>query len=66
MQHSCFPKLFRFRERSRNAGFSCYNVTLLPENDLPLDIKDLLKEDRRFFDGGWIDWLAAYEGPVAE
>jgi hypothetical protein len=26
-----FPKLFVFRERSRNAGFSCYNVTPLPK-----------------------------------
>jgi hypothetical protein len=46
---AAFPKLF-------NAGFSCYNVTPLPENRivalppcLPLDIKDLLKKDTRLF-----------------
>jgi hypothetical protein len=31
-RQNAFPKLFTFRERSRNSGFSCYNVTLLPEN----------------------------------
>jgi hypothetical protein len=29
-------------------------------------IKDSLKEDVKFFDGGWIDWLAACEGTAAE
>jgi hypothetical protein len=29
---AAFPKLFTFRERSRNSGFSCYNVTPLPKN----------------------------------
>jgi hypothetical protein len=27
-----FPNLFTFRERNRNAGFSCYNVTPLLKN----------------------------------
>jgi hypothetical protein len=35
--------------------------TVAPPPCLPLDIKDLLKENKRFwmegvFDGGWIDW----------
>jgi hypothetical protein len=58
--------------RSRNAGFSCYNVTTLPENCappfcLPLDIKDSLKEDSRLldegrlFDGG-VFWLKRIAG----
>jgi hypothetical protein len=55
-----FLKLFIFRERSRNAGFSCYNVTPLPRTVapppcLPLDIKDSLKEDWGFFDGRFFD-----------
>jgi hypothetical protein len=35
--------------------------TVAPPPSLPLDIKDSLKEDKSFFDGGWIDWLAACE-----
>jgi hypothetical protein len=55
---AAFPKLFTFREVAR-AGFSCYNVTPLPrELLLHLDVKDWLKEDEKFFDGGWIDWWA--------
>jgi hypothetical protein len=27
---AAFPKLFMFKERSRNTGFSCYNVTFPP------------------------------------
>jgi hypothetical protein len=54
---TAFPKLFTFRERSRNAGFSCYNVIPLPENCaqppcLPLGIKDSLKENARLLDMG--------------
>jgi hypothetical protein len=42
---------------------------------LPLDIKDLLKEDagffdgglmEGFFDGGWTDWWAACENDAGE
>jgi hypothetical protein len=40
--------------------------TVVPPPCLPLDIKDLLKEVMRFFDGGWIDWLVACEGTAAE
>jgi hypothetical protein len=29
--------------------------TIVPPPCLPLDIKDLLKEDARFFDGGFVD-----------
>jgi hypothetical protein len=70
---AAFPKLFMFRERSRKTGFSCYNVTPLPQNRcsaslFPTGYKRLLKEEARFFDvglmegcfdGGWVDWLAA-------
>jgi hypothetical protein len=43
-------------QRSRNASFSYYNVNAFPKNCcstscLPLDIKDSLKEDMRFFNG---------------
>jgi hypothetical protein len=31
---AAFPKLFTFRE----AGFSCYNVSLLPENCCPTSL----------------------------
>jgi hypothetical protein len=31
MQSSCFSKVI-YVQRSRNTGFSCYNVTPLPEN----------------------------------
>jgi hypothetical protein len=46
-----------FRERSRNTGFSCYNVTTLAENCapppcLPLGIKESLKENTRLLDEG--------------
>jgi hypothetical protein len=48
--------LFIIRERSRNTGFSCYNVKPLSKNyalpHLPLGIKDSLKEDMRLFDEG--------------
>jgi hypothetical protein len=57
------------------AGFSCYNVmplqkTVAPPPCLPLEVKDLLKEDRRFFDrglmegflmGDWVDRRVAGE-----
>jgi hypothetical protein len=33
--------------------------TVAPPPCLTLDIKDSLKEDARFFDGGWMDWCAA-------
>jgi hypothetical protein len=44
--------------------------TIVPPPCLPLDIKDWLREDLRFFDGrffdgGWIDWWAAYENDTA-
>jgi hypothetical protein len=57
---AAFPKLFAFRERSWNTGFSSYNVTPLPRTVapppcLPLDITDSLKEDVRFFDGGLME-----------
>jgi hypothetical protein len=48
-----------------NTGFSCYSVTPLPPC-LPLDIKDSLKEDAGFFDGGWIDWWAAWENATTD
>jgi hypothetical protein len=53
---AAFPKLFTFRE----VGMQVSHVTMLcpsprtvaPPPCLPLDIKDSLKEDSRFFDGG--------------
>jgi hypothetical protein len=45
-------------QRSRNAGFSCYNVMPLLESTappcLPLGIKDSQKEDMRLFALGFL------------
>jgi hypothetical protein len=74
MQHSCFPKLFRFREVATQVSLvtvSCPSPrTVAPPPCLPLAIKDSLKEDARFSDGGffdegWIDWWAACENDAA-
>jgi hypothetical protein len=60
---AAFPKLFKFREAGRQ--FSLVTMshpslrTVAPPPCLPQDIKDLLKEDLRFFVGGWVDWWAA-------
>jgi hypothetical protein len=64
-----FLKLFTFRERSRNADFSCYNVMRLSENCSPppclsLDIKDFLMEDRGVLIG-WL-WAACEAAAAAE
>jgi hypothetical protein len=54
---AAFPKLFKFREVGMQVSLvtmshpSLRTVALLP--CLALDIKDLLKEDMRFFDGGF-------------
>jgi hypothetical protein len=66
--------LFTFREVGTQVSLvtmSCPSPsTVAPPPYLPLDLKDSLKEDRRFFDGGWmevflmgdglIDWLLSY------
>jgi hypothetical protein len=36
-----------------------------PPPCLPLDIEDSLKEVAGIFDGGWIDWWAAFENDAA-
>jgi hypothetical protein len=76
---AAFPKLFTFREVAMQVSL----VTMLrpsprtaaPSPCLPLDIKDLLKEDagffdgglmEDFFDGGWTDWWAACENDAGE
>jgi hypothetical protein len=61
MQNSCFSYVV-YVKRSRNAGFSCYNVTPLPRTAappcLPLGIKDSLKEAFGFWLFGF--WLLAF------
>jgi hypothetical protein len=56
------------RERSRNTGFSCYNVTPLPHAPpcLPLDIKDSMKEEARLFAFGFLMWEALEGKRIAE
>jgi hypothetical protein len=70
MQHNCFPKLFTFREVGTQVSLAPMSRpsprTVAPLPCLPPYIKDSLKEDVGFFDGGWIDWLAACEGTGAE
>jgi hypothetical protein len=67
---AAFPKLFMFREVGLQVflvTMSCLSLRIVPPPCFPLDIKDSLKEDAGFFDGGlmegflmgWIDWLAA-------
>jgi hypothetical protein len=67
---AAFPKLFMVREAGTQVSLVTMSHTSLstaaPPPCLPLNIKDSLKEDRRFFDGGWIDWLVACEGTAAE
>jgi hypothetical protein len=50
-----FPKLFTFREVGTQVSFvamSCPSlITVAPPPCLPLGIKELLKEDRKFFHG---------------
>jgi hypothetical protein len=64
---AAFPKLFTFGEvESRFLLFQCQDHsqrTVAPPPCLPLDIKDSLKEDIRFFDGGFlmgVNCLAGY------
>jgi hypothetical protein len=64
----CTPAAFLKLFRSRNAGFSCYNVTpslrnVAPPPCLSLDIKDLLKEDVRFF---WVKGGFLNEGKLLD
>jgi hypothetical protein len=56
---AAFPKLFMFREVGSQVSLvtmSCPSLrTVAPPPCLPLDIKDSLKEDTRFFDGGLME-----------
>jgi hypothetical protein len=50
--------LFTFRERNRNIGVSCYNVTPLPENCCSTSLfttvyKRLAEEDHGVGEDGW-------------
>jgi hypothetical protein len=83
MHTAAFPKLFTFREVGMQVSLVTMSHpsprTVAPPPCLPLDIKDVLKKDRRFFDGGidarcfdggffngaWIDWWAACENDIA-
>jgi hypothetical protein len=67
MQYNCFSYVV-YVQRSRIAGFSCYNGTSLPKNCcstslFALFIKDSLKEDTEV---GWIeglgDWIGGLTG----
>jgi hypothetical protein len=53
MQHTAFPTMFMFREVESQVSLvtmSCpFLRTVAPPPCLPLDIKDSLKEDVRFF-----------------
>jgi hypothetical protein len=53
MQHSCFPKLFKFREVGRQVSLvtmSCPSPRSVAASPcLPLDIKDSLKEEEEVF-----------------
>jgi hypothetical protein len=52
-----FPKLFTFREVGMQVSLVTVShpslSTAAPPPPLPLDIKDWLKEDGKFFDGGF-------------
>jgi hypothetical protein len=56
---AAFPKLFTFREVGMQVSLvtmSCPSLTTVaPPPCLPLDIKDSLKEDVSFFDGGLME-----------
>jgi hypothetical protein len=57
---AAFPKLFKFREVEQISlvTMACPSLrTVVPPPCLPLDIKDSLKEDVRFFDGGLMEGL---------
>jgi hypothetical protein len=66
---AAFPKLFMFTEVGMQVSLVTMSHpsqrTVAPPPCLPLDIKDSLKEDMRFFDGGWIDWWAACKNDAA-
>jgi hypothetical protein len=55
---AAFPKLFTFREVGKQVSIVKMSHpslrTVAPLPCLPLDIKHLLKEDERFYDGGLI------------
>jgi hypothetical protein len=57
---AAFSKLFTFREVGMQVSLVTMSLpfwrTVAPPPCLSLDIKDWLKEDRRFFDGDF-DWL---------
>jgi hypothetical protein len=66
---AAFPKLFTFREVRKVSLVTMSHPSprpVAPPPCLPLDIKDLLKKDVRFCDGGWIDWLVACKGTATE
>jgi hypothetical protein len=54
---AAFPKLFTFREVGTQVSLVTMSLpsqrTVALSPCLPLDIKDWLKEDARFFDGGF-------------
>jgi hypothetical protein len=58
---AAFPKLFMFREVGSQVSLvtmSCPSLrTVAPPPCLPLDIKDLLKEDTGDFGMGDFDWV---------
>jgi hypothetical protein len=57
---TAFPKLFKFREVVMQVSLVTISRPVAPLPCLLLDMKDLLKEDARFFDGRvLIGWLQA-------
>jgi hypothetical protein len=67
---AAFPKLFT-SEKEVGTQVSLVTMsypsprTVVPPPYLPLDIKDLLKEDARFFDGRVL-WMGDFGGLLAE
>jgi hypothetical protein len=56
---AAFPKLFKFRQVESQVSLVTMPRpslrTVAPPPCLPLDVKDLLKEDMKFFDGSLFD-----------